>query len=141
MSRHPFRALKSLLGALSVAVALSACGGTTDDHAAEVVPGQALSVASTGGLAVGSVRLDGDQVKRGTNVFLVAFDPAATVALGATTFMPVHGHGSVTPSLAREGDGYRISNVLFNMPGLWEVRLELDVGGKSDRLVFNADAP
>jgi hypothetical protein len=45
------------------------------------------------------------------------------------------------PSLTREGDGYRISNVVFNMPGLWEVRLDLAIGGKSDRLIFSADAP
>jgi hypothetical protein len=129
------------LAVLPVALSLSACGGGSDDSSNEVVPGHVLSVASAGGLATGTVRLDGAQITRGQNTFFVAFEPATTEVNGASTLMPAHGHGSVIPSLARDGDGYRISNVVFNMPGLWEVRLDLAVDGNSDRLIFSADAP
>jgi hypothetical protein len=141
MSRTVSQVRRSLAAALPVALSLCACGGSSEDSGNQVVPGQALSVASTAGLATGTVRLDGAQVARGQNTFLVAFDPSNTEVSGASTLMPAHGHGSVMPSLTREGDGYRISNVVFNMPGLWEVRLDLAVGGKSDRLIFSADAP
>ena len=141
MPRAGFEVPRSLVAALAVALGMTACGSTTDDQTTEVIPGQALSIASTGGLAVGTVRVDGTQIIRGRNTFLVNFDPSTTQVSDASTFMPVHGHGSLVPTLAREGDGYRISDVVFNMPGLWEVRLEIAVAGKPDRLVFNADAP
>jgi hypothetical protein len=133
--------LRSSLLAFSAAASLWACGAGTDGPSSEVVAGRATSVPSSEGLAVGTVRLDGAQITRGPNAFLVGFDPAETEVVAATTFMPAHGHGSVTPSLARQADGYRISEVVFSMPGLWEVRLDLVVGGKPDHLVFNADAP
>jgi len=132
---------KQILLALLVAMSSSACGSSSDAPKDQVVPGEPLTVGSTGGLAVGTVRLDGAQIVRGKNVFLVAFDPVRTEISGASTLMPVHGHGSVTPTVAREGDGYRLSDVIFNMPGLWEVRLDLAVAGKADHLVFNADVP
>jgi hypothetical protein len=92
-------------------------------------------------LTVGTIRLDGARINRGPNVFHVDFDPATTEVRSASTLMPAHGHGSTEPSLERDGDGYRISDCVFSMPGLWEVRLELAIDGKSDRLIFNADAP
>jgi hypothetical protein len=142
MSRAASQVRRSLAAAaLPVALSLVACGGASDDSGNQVVPGQALSVASTDGLATGTVRLDGAEVTRGRNTFFVAFDPSTTEVSSASTLMPAHGHGSVVPSLAHEVDGYRISNVVFNMPGLWEVRLELAVDGKTDRLIFSADAP
>lgn len=141
MSRTVFQARRSLAAALPLALSLCACGGSSEDSGNQVVPGRALSVASSGGLATGTVTLDGAEVARGPNTFFVHFDPATTEISSASTLMPAHGHGSVMPSLSHEGDGYRISNVVFNMPGLWEVRLELAVGGKSDRLIFSADAP
>jgi hypothetical protein len=140
MSRVVLAVPRSVFAALT-ALCLAACGSGDDEPTHEVVPGQALSVASTSGLAVGTIRVDGAQINRGQNAFLVIFDPSTTDVSSASTLMPAHGHGSVAPALAREGDGYRISNVVFNMPGLWEVRLELAIDGKPDRLVFNADAP
>jgi hypothetical protein len=141
MSRPTHEVRTSAFVALTIGLSLSACGGASDDGMTEVVPGQALSVSSADRLAVGTVRVDGAQINRGRNAFLIDFDPTTTEVTSASTLMPAHGHGSLTPSLAREGDGYRISDVVFNMPGLWEVRLELAVDGQPDRLVFNADAP
>jgi len=129
-----------VLAALSIALAVTACGGD-DDTTSEVVPGQTLRLSSTGGLTVGTIRLDGAQINRGPNVFHVDFEPTTTEVRSASTLMPAHGHGSIEPSLARDGDGYRISDCVFSMPGLWEVRLELAIDGRADRLVFNADAP
>lgn len=141
MSRLVFEVPRSAFAAIVAALCLAACGSGDGESSHEVVPGQPLSVASTGGLAVGTIRVDGVQINRGQNAFLVGFNPSTTEISSASTLMPAHGHGSVSPSFAREGDEYRISDVVFNMPGLWEVRLELAIDGKPDRLVFNADAP
>jgi hypothetical protein len=125
----------------AAALLTAACGGEADPSTTEVVAGQALRVASANGLATGTVRLDGDQVARGKNAFLVDFDPSSTEISSASTMMPVHGHGSVTPTLSRSGTSYRLSDVVFNMPGLWEVRLDIAIDGRADRLVFDVDAP
>ena len=132
----------SHIGALALSAAFAeGCSGTADTPNDEVVAGQALTVTSAGGLATGTVRLEGDHIAEGKNAFLVDFDPTTTEVISASTLMPVHGHGSATPTVAHDGSGYRISDVIFNMPGLWEVRLDIDVAGKPDRVVFNADAP
>lgn len=126
---------------LLCALLAAGCGASTDQASDRVVPGQTLDVTSAAGLARGTVRLDGASIVEGKNTFLVDFDPATTEITAASTLMPVHGHGSAAPTLSREGSGYRIADVVFNMPGLWEVRLDLDVAGKTDRFVFTADAP
>lgn len=127
--------------AVTCTLAAFGCGSSSDSASSEVVPGRALSVRSAAGLAVGTIRLDGDQVSEGKNAFFVDFDPTATEVTSVSTLMPVHGHGSTTPTVTRNGAQYRISDVVFTMPGLWEVRLDIDVAGAPDRLVFDVDAP
>ena len=129
------------LALLLASLLAAGCGGETEPAANEVVAGRELHVSSANGIATGTVRLDGDQITRGRNAFLVDFEPSSTEITAAMTLMPVHGHGSVTPTLTRDGTSYRISDVVFNMPGLWEVRLEIALGGSPDRVVFNVDAP
>ena len=56
-----------------------------------------------------------------------------------TPFMPDHGHGSsATPSWVERSDeaGYYDTDVLFIMPGYWEVTVELDCGGDVSEHLF-----
>jgi hypothetical protein len=62
------------------------------------------------------------------------------------TFMPAMGHGSgVTPELTEiEGPYYTFEDVVLNMPGRWELRLELQTEGLDgstavDHAVFEFD--
>ncbi len=126
---------------LPCALVAAGCGASSDPASDLVVPGQALDVTSAAGLAKGTVRLDGTSIVEGKNAFVVDFDPSTTQITSASTLMPVHGHGSATPTVSREGGGYRVADVVFNMPGLWQVRLAIDVAGTPDRFVFAVDAP
>lgn len=47
--------------------------------------------------------------------------------LDVTPFMPEHNHGSPTqPNVKRLGEGeYEITNIVFNMSGLWEMRFDV----------------
>jgi sugar lactone lactonase YvrE len=49
--------------------------------------------------------------------------PAADVGLVVDAWMPEHGHGMTTlPQVSREaGGGFRVSGLLFHMPGRWEL--------------------
>lgn len=55
--------------------------------------------------------------------------------------MPAHGHGSnVTPTTAElGGSAYRIEHVVYTMPGLWELRFEIEAGGVSDEATVSWD--
>lgn len=60
-------------------------------------------------------------------------DPAENV--GSLTFdalMPVHRHGmNFTVDVSKFADNlFEVSNVVFHMPGLWEIRVEADVEGE-----------
>jgi hypothetical protein len=46
-------------------------------------------------------------------------------------FMPSMGHGSQKVNVAAQGGGvYALSNVIFSMPGDWEVRVQIKQDGK-----------
>ncbi len=85
-------------------------------------------------------------VVRGLNAFEVEVRdadgaPVVGALLSATPWMPAHGHGtSVVPSIVDEGGGvYEIDEVLFYMPGRWELRTEIAQAGASDLVVATFD--
>jgi hypothetical protein len=57
--------------------------------------------------------------------------PVDGLALDVVAWMPAHGHGSnVKPKITAEGEGtYRLDDVVFTMPGAWE--LIVDVHGNA----------
>lgn len=59
---------------------------------------------------------------------------AELVAVDAS--MPAHRHGmNYRPSLHALGDGrWRVEGLLFHMPGAWELRLDLRLGGRVQAL-------
>jgi hypothetical protein len=56
--------------------------------------------------------------------------------------MPAMGHGtSVTPTVSAEGGGdYRIDDVDFFMPGLWELRTQM-TGAREDEVAPSFQVP
>ena len=55
--------------------------------------------------------------------------------------MPAHQHGmnyraDVSPI---EGQAYRVSNVVFHMPGLWQVRIDADTAGATFKYSAEVD--
>ena len=61
--------------------------------------------------------------------------------LGVEPWMPAHGHGSPeTPVVEELGGGtYVVTNVVYSMPGHWEIRIEIKNGDVSDRMVVDYD--
>lgn len=55
--------------------------------------------------------------------------------LSVSAMMPHHGHGmNVAPSVTRGADAtYRVENMLFHMPGYWEIYFDLTAGGRLER--------
>jgi hypothetical protein len=120
-------------------VVLSACGGA--EPASDLLaPGNPVTVESKQSLAAAHVSVVGS-LAQGRNVLAVDFDPPSTVLDDATTFMPVHGHGSTYIQIAKSGTGYELRNVVFSMPGLWTVTLDVHVAGKADTAEITADVP
>jgi hypothetical protein len=88
------------------------------------------------------ISAEGDHYAQGRNVFLAQFDPPSTVLVGATAFMPVHGHATpAPPTIAEQDGGYRISDFIFSMPGLWNVTFDVTLDTKSDKVEFSLDVP
>ena len=134
------------VGALAIVVVggFSSLGcGSSGSQKDELGQGQTLTVASDANAIQTKVSADGDHYAQGRNTFLVQFDPATTVLDKASAFMPVHGHGTpAAPTIAAEdGGGYRISDFIFNMPGIWDVTLDVTLADRSDKVEFSLDVP
>jgi hypothetical protein len=134
------RAVLSALVAAGAAAFLVGCGGGVGDD--RLVAGQQLTLVSQGGRAVAHLNVEGDEIVEGTNTLSIAFEPASTELVGASALMPVHGHGFVKkPVIEKTDDGYRMSDVIFYMSGLWSVSLDVNVESSEDSVEFTVDVP
>jgi len=125
-----------------VLVAATACSGGSETPSDQLEPGETIAISALHGAANGRVTLDGDALIEGRNTFLVDLSPPETDLSRASALMPSHGHGSPTPAnITRTTTGYRVSNLVFSMPGLWNVLLDVDVAGRQDRIEFSVDIP
>ena len=54
-------------------------------------------------------------------------DHVDVIKLDVDAIMPAHQHGlNYTPTIVDVGDGvYRVDGMLFHMPGIWEIRVNL----------------
>lgn len=87
-------------------------------------------------------------VRQGANVFALELhtrggapiDQANVRVVAQMTDMP---HGpSRAPVVRGLGEGrYRVEDVIFTMPGVWEVRYEVTSPGASDLATFRYDVP
>lgn len=114
------------LCSIALVCALAGCGGA-----------DATGPTSSGDVAI-TVTPEGD-VHRGSNTFTVKL-AAGSIAPGTkehtsvevTPWMPAMGHGASTdPTIVETGPGsFRVDEVMFSMPGTWELRVKVasDVG-------------
>jgi hypothetical protein len=69
--------------------------------------------------------------------------PAGAVLTRADASMPEHRHGmNYRPSLKRLGDGrWRVEGLMFHMPGRWELQLDVQAAGRTERLLDTINLP
>lgn len=76
-------------------------------------------------------------------IHLMDADGAAVTqaTLHVTPFMPGHGHGThATPTVEERGDGvYDVSNIVYTMPGRWELTIDIDHAQHQDQIVAGYD--
>jgi hypothetical protein len=85
-----------------------------------------------------SWRVDGPAIDVGRPfVMEVQLCPADAVLERADATMPEHRHGmNYRPSAKPLGDGrWRVEGMAFHMPGKWELRLDVRVAGRAERLL------
>lgn len=84
----------------------------------------------------------------GTNVWtLLVLDendaPVTGASVQATPYMPAHTHGSAEVVVEERGEGeYRLEPVVLNMPGVWEVAIDVTpVDGERSEALFRFCVP
>ena len=131
--------LKLCVGAALALVATAGCV-TEPDGSIPELSGRRLELESIGGLVLAELELEHPNVVQGENIFRVSLDPladeAAAAVVGASAFMPAHGHGTSIPVVTETDGGYRVSELMLFMPGRWEVTFDIEVGGSPDELLF-----
>ncbi|MBS0196873.1 MAG: hypothetical protein JSR77_08950 [Planctomycetes bacterium] len=67
--------------------------------------------------------------------------PASAVRVSVDAGMPSHGHGmNLTPRVARVGEGrFHAEGLLMHMPGPWEVYVDLEEGGRTERVAYKVE--
>ncbi|MEO1108983.1 MAG: hypothetical protein AAFX90_13795 [Pseudomonadota bacterium] len=68
--------------------------------------------------------------------FSILFSICSETAVGqmrVDAIMPAHRHGmNYTPKVTALGGGaFRVDDMLFHMPGLWELQVDVDINGQS----------
>ena len=85
----------------------------------------------------------------GQNTLLVRVSDVSTdlrtsgLAVDVEPYMPLHGHGSPdTPEVTDLGNGdYRVAPLTFQMPGTWEITIDVEDGGVHEQVRFEIDVP
>jgi hypothetical protein len=136
------RRVLAMTAGLVAAVSTFGCGSSSAGTEGQLEQGKTLTVASDAHRVTTEIAAEGDHYAQGRNSFLVQFDPPTTVLVSATAFMPVHGHATpAAPKISEQDGGYRISDFIFSMPGLWNVTLDVAVDAKADKVAFSLDVP
>lgn len=129
-----------ILGAVLVMVVAVGCGDVddTDDDESETT----AQVESEGGHFQASFTHDPASPQTGDaelhfDLFDAGGEVVADAAISVEPWMPAHGHGSPeTPSVMEMSAGnYHVTNIVYSMPGTWDLRIDVDTGEVSDRFV------
>jgi hypothetical protein len=125
---------------VAIATLTLALGCGTDD---EERPSGTLRVTSEHGHHLGTFVSDPVEPVVGTNRLEATITNQSSVPVPGLTiavqpWMPAHGHGSkVEPTVEERGEGrYDIDQIVYEMPGQWELRLEFAAAGIDDRFVL-----
>ena len=116
---------------LALALLATSCGSADE-----------VSTTNEGSIAISAEPVS--TIRRGANLFMVTVqtvEPVTTV--DATVFMPSMGHGSPSDPrvVTEQPTKFRLENVVFTMPGTWELRVQVSSAhGKGER-VFRYEVP
>lgn len=141
----------SVICALAVCVAATACSGASVDDAGSGSaqasafserPG-AIASSQKNDLTVALYSLPKERLVRGNNRVQLEVEldeGAAGLDVELSTYMPAMGHGpSQQPELVEiAANRYTFDKVVLNMPGLWELHARFS-GDVRDELVFEFD--
>ena len=82
----------------------------------------------------------------GNNAYLLTVTPrnmllANEMSVQVKPWMPDHGHGSDRPPRIQDNGGYEfaLDNVVYTMPGFWELRMTISTEDITDAAVFELD--
>jgi hypothetical protein len=138
--------LTHLLFVLLVAVtALSVACGASDDDERNNSGEDAALVSQSGHFEAHLSPTPAAPVTGENTLHIHLMDPEGNGLTGASVavepWMPAHGHGSPEEPVVEEAsDGvYTVSNLVYSMPGHWEVRIDITHDDTSDRLVAEYD--
>ena len=149
---------RSMLLPLLLSASLAACGSTGADgvgvvRGEEVASGPSEPRWTRGRSAIGTWRVRWRTEPAAIPVnepfrMLVEIDPTmsagatpAAVGLALDAGMPSHGHGMVrVPRVVRTSPGrFTAEGVLLHMPGPWELFLDIELRGISERAQFSVE--
>lgn len=126
---HKTAALSALLFSFALG-----CSSEPGEPSPQSFPAQAFAtVTSDSGKLHGELRSIPQPMEQGSNEILLTVHDAEThepkdgLTLTVEPWMPHHDHGSsAVPSVTAEGNGnYLVQNVVFTMPGDWELRIHI----------------
>jgi hypothetical protein len=112
---------------LPLAIVVMGCGGAEEP------------VAPEGDVAIAVESMS--SIRRGANTFtLSTADDATTVY--ASVWMPAMGHAApMSPRVVRTDATYRIEDVVFSMPGTWELKVDVTCPTRHGSRAFRFEVP
>jgi hypothetical protein len=131
--------------ALLPAFLLAACVAAPDDTA-PLSAEKPLDQRSAQGLVEATVALEGKDLTRGPNDFLItlrsAEGDAAPTLTGVEAVMAAHGHHAGAPSIVPDADGaFHVEHLDLFMSGRWQLTLGVELEARSDTVDFALDVP
>jgi len=132
------RVARITISELLVPLVLIGCGAADPEPSAS-------HVSSSQGMYVGEFRFDPNPPEVGQNQLTLqlaaAQDPVLGASIQLSPYMPAHGHSSSQiPTVSELGDGsYLASGIVYNMPGTWELTIDVSADVGSDSFVLSSD--
>jgi hypothetical protein len=131
------RVTTSTIIELALGLMLVGCGGPSDEERIPSGP-----VTSEHGLYVADLGFEPNPPSVGENALAVWLEaggePVSNATVEVETYMPAHGHLNVAGSMTTlEPGSYRSENVVYNMPGTWQLTLKIAAVDGSDQVVVD----
>lgn len=89
------------------------------------------------------INLDNPPVSRPFGLELIVCAADAETEIDIDAIMPAHQHGmNYTPEIEALGNGrFKVSNMVFHMPGEWQITLKSNSGDEADSYHFDVSVP
>lgn len=123
-----------MIRTLLFVLCLTGTGGLACPMPPDALP---LRTADTGSILSGYIEMETPPLSAPFALQITFCDPAKSVEQVAfDAIMPAHQHGmNFDVDVIRTGDAsFSVSNVVFHMPGLWELQIVADLDGQTRAL-------